>query len=197
MILLFNIGFFLSCTSEPINDKILKKVINEFIIEHEKEIKERIDYEKINNIIVYVNKEDELIPQTSPPREGEFFEVITYPNLDLYVLYYDNSYFDNKFSPPPSKLFYVEGYPVMLFDKDIPPIDKKCIPKYLYKNETRSTGGDEWLVAIHKKSHKYIVIHNSYMKENETIEEVNKFSCEEKIIYEKLNLIPPNNISNN
>lgn len=114
-LLLFSVGFFLSCASVSVNDEILKGVVNEFLIEHEREIEieETIDYEKINNIIVYINKRDKLIPiKDRPPLEGEDVEVIIDPDLDLYVLYYDNSYFDNEFSPPPSKLFYVEGYPV-------------------------------------------------------------------------------------
>lgn len=50
-LLLFSVGFFLSCASVSVNDEILKGVVNEFLIEHEREIKETIDYEKINNII--------------------------------------------------------------------------------------------------------------------------------------------------
>lgn len=166
-----------SCKNESKNEVILKKIASDFIKENGVNIIQRMMYDSINNMTIVIEKQEYLVPSSiPPPQTGEKGIKLTYLTLDLYVFYYSNHYFDNEFLPPPSKLFYIDGYPIMLYTKNIPPMDKKEIPQYLYRNEIVWTGSDEWLVAICKKTHKYIVIKDSYMKGDKTIEEVNAFN---------------------
>ncbi|WP_106830742.1 hypothetical protein [Parabacteroides pacaensis] len=188
------IGILFSCGYSPKekDEMILKKVMSNYIVKFKNEAKETIKQrekqhdsirikelqEETKDVIFYIRTKSSLFPDSS--FIDSTLKAVTYPYMSLYVFYCMNWYGENELAPPPSKLFYVRGYPVLLYDPEIPPMKSEDIPLSI-KNPRKEEWGseDEWLVGICKKTHKYIVIHDSFINGNDTtIKKLNAFSCD-------------------
>lgn len=166
LLLIVAIGF-ISCEGTSPEEKVIKKALKVYIKSTEKDFKQLISDDGVNNLIIHISDEY-LEPADS----------ILHPDYNIYCISYSNKY--NDYFGIPSKIFYVDGYPVMLYKKDIPPMDKKNIPKKLYKNKD---GNDweienDWYLIICKKTYKYELTQNPYIDITRLDPKFRKFFCE-------------------
>ncbi len=81
---------------------------------------------------IQIDKKEYLTPRdTPPPRVGEELTKFISNTLDLYIFNYTMSCVecDNDL---PSRLFYIDGYPVLLYDNKKTSIQKKMIGWLLF-----------------------------------------------------------------
>ncbi|WP_106830735.1 hypothetical protein [Parabacteroides pacaensis] len=176
------------------NEEITKKVMADYIRAFKKEMTDSIKQLKIEhdstgiknlqddmeNAIFRIRLKNYLLPNYEV--WDSTMKAITYPDKDLYELYWLNFYVENEFILPPAKIFYIEGYPVLLYDLDLPHMKSEDIPQAIKCRRHRTSGTENgWLIGICKKTHKYIVFHNSYQGATDLtiIEKLNAFSCDD------------------
>ena len=153
------LSFVLSCDSQikVENEDTLKKISSIFIEENGVEMIKWMMMDSINVMKVAIKKEEYLTSnETQPPPVGEEPINFFYPNLNLYTFYYSMGVVEGDDNLP-SNMFYVDGYPIFLYDDKKPFMDKKNIPQYLYRYKKIWVNDDYWLVAICRKSQKYII----------------------------------------
>ena len=140
-ILLYNLKillilyFLFSCDSQSKieNEKTLKEISSIFIEENGVEMIKWMMMDSINVMKVAIKKEEYLTSnETQPPPVGEEPIKFFYPNLNLYTFYYSMGVVEGDDNLP-SNMFYVDGYPIFLYDDKKPFMDKKNIPQYLYR----------------------------------------------------------------
>ena len=177
---------------------ILKKVAEEYIIDHENQILELKKKWQLSKAIIDIEvTASALSPDDTPPfplppydeetkRKIEEVEKKThhYPDVKMYTISWQSYYKEDKSSKTPSFFFYIRGYPVMIFDSDQPSIGKGVVPKKLRRNsdmDSRLIIEDlDWTIVICKETNKYKVIKKSmFMGVDPIIEELDQFSCHE------------------
>ena len=165
-ILLYNLKillilyFLFSCDSQSKieNEKTLKEISSIFIEENGVEMIKWMMMDSINVMKVAIKKEEYLTSnETQPPPVGEEPIKFFYPNLNLYTFYYSMGVVEGDDNLP-SNMFYVDGYPIFLYDDKKPFMDKKNIPQYLYRYKKIWVNDDYWLVAICRKNPRGVVI---------------------------------------
>lgn len=166
-LLLITATGFISCKKTSPEEKVIKKALKTYIEYFEEDFKGMISKEGVNNIIIDLN-DKYLAPADSIP----------HPDYDIYCISHSNKY-DNSMGIP-SKIFYVDEYPVMLYKKKSPPMDKTKIPKKLYKNKDGSywISDSDWFLVICKKNNKYELTQNPYIDQTLLDPKFRKFFCE-------------------
>ena len=172
------LSFVLSCDSQikVENEDTLKKISSIFIEENGVEMIKWMMMDSINVMKVAIKKEEYLTSnETQPPPVGEEPIKFFYPNLNLYTFYYSMGVVEGDDNLP-SNMFYVDGYPIFLYDDKKPFMDKKNIPQYLYRYKKIWVNDDYWLVAICRKSQKYIIFREYWKLGDEALDKLKKFN---------------------
>ena len=180
--------FLLSCDSKikVENEDTLKKISSKFIEENGVEMIKWMMSDSINLMNIVIYKEEYLIskdtPPPPPPPLGKEPTKYIFPALDLYLFYYSMGCIECDNCPLPASLYYIDGYPVLLYDKNKPSIEKKEMPQYLYKSKYSHTKEVDWLVAICRKRQEYIIFKEYWKLGDEVLDELKKFDrkcCED------------------
>ena len=133
------LSFVLSCDSQikVKNEDTLKKISSKFIEENGVEMIKWMMNDSINLMNIVIYKEEYLISKDTPPPPplGKEPTKYIFPALDLYLFYYSMGCIECDNCSLPASLYYIDGYPVLLYDKNKPSIEKKrCHNIYINLN---------------------------------------------------------------
>ena len=129
------LSFVLSCDSQikVKNEDTLKKISSKFIEENGVEMIKWMMNDSINLMNIVIYKEEYLISKDTPPPPPLGKDI--FPALDLYLFYYSMGCIECDNCSLPASLYYIDGYPVLLYDKNKPSIEKKkCHNIYINLN---------------------------------------------------------------
>lgn len=171
--ILLSIFFLYSCSREDKDVRILKKVSKDYVTTFSDSFKIPLARFKENTIVVIIDELDKNDPLVS-----------AYPDYTIYSFFY-STIFDSRVERDelPSRFFYVKDYPVALYSSRLPPIKKSEIPQSVYRKPTSGSwvdDGCDWYVVICKKTHKYKVLPNPYLKPDSIIfgQGLKDFKCD-------------------